>query len=286
VVLAVAYLASLLFALERLFLWNSSAPGGDAVQLVVDGTAVAAMVAWRLLGSSSPLAGRPLWELARRYAGELAVAGLVISLPRWLPAWGTATALGWVAVLLWRPWWGRRWPRAREHGLIACWAGLLALAAVPAGQTLGLTLAVGSLVVACGRFPSPPAVPERNGAVEVGPPGLGWLTALGACVERHPHRWLAGPLTLAVSLVMARNATAGWLTLTWSIEALVLFGLSVRFRDRPLRIGALAMLGLCLIRLVSVDMRQADLVVRGLVFSGVGLVLVVMNVITTGMEKP
>jgi hypothetical protein len=46
------------------------------------------------------------------------------------------------------------------------------------------------------------------------------------------------------------------------------------------------MLGLCLIRLVSVDMRQADLVVRGLVFSGVGLVLVVMNVITTGMEKP
>jgi hypothetical protein len=286
VVLAMAYLAFLLFVMARLS--QDGGAGRHALQLAVDGTAVAVLVAWGQLGGRVPLAGRPLWELPRRYAADLAVVALVISLHRWLPDWAAATGLSGLAMLLWRPQLAGRWPRARGQGLIAFWAGLLALAGMPPAANLPLALAVGSMVVACCRFPSSSAAtPEAAAELEVAgasPPGVRWLQDLAPRVGRHPHRWLAAPLSLVVTLLMARHSTAIWLTLTWSIEALVLFSLSVGFRDRPLRIGSLALMGLCLLRLVSVDMRQADLVVRGLVFTGVGLVLVVMNGLTSRTE--
>ncbi len=283
VVLAMAYGALALFVLERLF--AGGAAGDGRLQLGVDGTAVAALAAWRLLGGRVPLAGRPLWESPRRYAGELALVAAVVSLLRWLPDWGAAMGLSGLAVLLWQPQLAGSWPRARGHGLIAFWAGLLALVGISTAANLPMALAVGSLVVACTRFPFTAAAhPEPEGG-EAPPTGTRWLRDLASRVGRHPHRWMAAPLSLGVTLLMARHSTAIWLTLTWSIEALILFGLGVGFRDRPLRIGALALMGLCLLRLVSVDMRQADLVVRGLVFTGVGLVLVVMNGLTSRAGK-
>jgi hypothetical protein len=283
VVLAMAYPAFVIFALERLF--PGVAAGRPLLQLGVDATAVAVLAGWRLLGGNVPLAGLSLWEWPRRYAGDLALTALVISLLRWLPEWGAAISLAGVAVLLWRPELAGRWPRADGHGVIAFWAGLLALLAMPGTQNLPLALAVGSMVVACTRFPCPAAAEIAPALGQAAAPGLDWLADLANRVGRHPHRWLAVPLSLVVAVLMARQSTAIWLTLTWAIEALILFGLGVWRRDRPLRLGALGLMGLCLLRLVSVDMRQADLVVRGLVFSGVGLVLMAMNGLTARVGK-
>ena len=67
------------------------------------------------------------------------------------------------------------------------------------------------------------------------------------------------------------------LTLLWATQAFVLFGLSALLRDNQFRYLALVGLGGCLLRLVAVDMRQADLGLRGLVFIGVGLLMLAMN---------
>lgn len=81
------------------------------------------------------------------------------------------------------------------------------------------------------------------------------------------------------------QTSLNWLTLLWSVEALILYGLSLLFRDRPLRLTALVMLGLCLVRLVGWDMRRADMTLRGIVFTGVGVVLVTMNIVSTRFER-
>ena len=78
---------------------------------------------------------------------------------------------------------------------------------------------------------------------------------------------------------------SNWLTLIWAMEALVLYSFSLVFNDKPMGRGALVMLGLCLVRLVGWDMQQADLALRGIVFTGVGLVLITMNVVSTRFER-
>ncbi|HJN35229.1 MAG: DUF2339 domain-containing protein [Prochlorococcus sp.] len=127
---------------------------------------------------------------------------------------------------------------------------------------------------------------EASAQVIKGPPGLTWMRPLLSLVSRQPQRWLAAPLSVVVSCVIASSVTAGWWTLVWAIEALVLFSISIFFSDRALRIVALILLGICLIQLVGVDMRELDLALRGVVFTGVGLVMVALNVISSRLQGP
>jgi hypothetical protein len=48
---------------------------------------------------------------------------------------------------------------------------------------------------------------------------------------------------------------------------------------------ALVGLGACLLRLLAVDMAQADLGLRGLVFIGVGLLLLALNAIVNRLRS-
>jgi uncharacterized membrane protein len=59
----------------------------------------------------------------------------------------------------------------------------------------------------------------------------------------------------------------------------VVFGLSAWLRENQFRYVALAGLGACLVRLVLIDMAEANLAVRGLVFIGVGSLMLGMNAI-------
>ena len=95
------------------------------------------------------------------------------------------------------------------------------------------------------------------------------------------HRWLLYPLFVAVALHLAQRYDDALLTLLWALEAFAIFVLSVALRDNQFRLASLLALGACLVRLVSIDMAQADPVVRGLVFIGVGLLMVAMNAIST-----
>ena len=68
-------------------------------------------------------------------------------------------------------------------------------------------------------------------------------------------------------------------TLLWALQAFVIYLMSAVLRDQQFRWLALLGLGACLVRLVAIDMAQADLGLRGVVFIGVGLLMLAMNAI-------
>ena len=118
------------------------------------------------------------------------------------------------------------------------------------------------------------------------PRSFQWINRLETLARRYPQRLIAAPLSIALALMVVQMPTGStWITLIWSLEALVLYALSLRFDDKPMRRGALVMLGLCLVRLVGWDMQRADMALRGIVFTGVGIVMITMNVVSTRFER-
>ncbi|MEB3270959.1 MAG: hypothetical protein VKJ44_04860 [Synechococcus sp.] len=192
-----------------------------------------------------------------------------------------------LALLLLSPWLRRRFAaRCQIYALLTYW---LAIAATPAIlgsagmpsprwfeqpallSTLAILLQVLFLVLSR-RWLCSEALADPGGW-----PLLGWI---GARLSGRSQRWLGYPLFLAVALHLAGRYDQGLLTLLWTLEATVIFGLGVLQRDQQVRIVALLALGLCLYRLLAVDMAAADPVLRGLVFVGVGLLMLAMNVIS------
>ena len=113
------------------------------------------------------------------------------------------------------------------------------------------------------------------------PGGVPLLAWIGNRVADQPRRWLYYPEFAAVALYLALHYDRTLLTLLWALEAFVIYGLSAVLRDGQFRSLALAAMGACLVRLVSIDLAQADLGLRGLVFIGVGVLMLGMNTIYT-----
>ena len=67
------------------------------------------------------------------------------------------------------------------------------------------------------------------------------------------------------------------LTLLWAGEAFVVFALAALLRENHFRKLALVALAACLARLVLYDLEQSDTLMRGLVFLGVGVLMLGMN---------
>jgi uncharacterized membrane protein len=128
-----------------------------------------------------------------------------------------------------------------------------------------------AFVVACRRWLDLERLGQPGGW-----PVLGWI---GRQVAGATNRWLCYPLFLAVAFVLASGYDRSLLTLLWTGEACVIYVLGVGLRERQFRRLALIALGACLLRLLAIDMAQADLGLRGLVFIGVGLLLLGLNAI-------
>ena len=82
-----------------------------------------------------------------------------------------------------------------------------------------------------------------------------------------------------MAFVLASGYDRSLLTLLWTGEAFAIYLLGVGLRESQFRHLALIGLGICLLRLLAIDMAQADLGLRGLVFIGVGLLLLALNAI-------
>jgi uncharacterized membrane protein len=87
------------------------------------------------------------------------------------------------------------------------------------------------------------------------------------------------PLFAGIALYLAHRFNHSVLTLLWGLEAFGVFALSAVLRETPFRRVALAGLAACLIRLVLIDMAQANLGLRGVVFIGFGMLMLGMNAI-------
>ena len=111
-----------------------------------------------------------------------------------------------------------------------------------------------------------------------GLPLLGWL---GNRIANRRNAWLYYPLFAAVAVFFGICYDRSLLTLLCSGLAFAIHLLGALLRERSFRPVALVGLGICLLRLLAVDMAQADLGLRGLVFIGVGLLMVAMNALAS-----
>lgn len=106
-----------------------------------------------------------------------------------------------------------------------------------------------------------------------------WLSSLAAQIGARRNLFIYYPLFAGIGAYLYWRFDHSLLTLLWSAEAFVVFVLSAWLRENQFRYVALAGLGGCLVRLVAIDMAQTNLGLRGLVFIGVGLLMLGMNAI-------
>lgn len=166
--------------------------------------------------------------------------------------------------------------RLQVWSVIAMWLGIAVLM-IPNGAMpwLAISLAIAYVVLSHRWLRLEAAEWPRA------PWGLGLLDQLAAAVDRATEPMLYYPLFLAVAVVLVNHFDHSLLTLLWATEAFGIYVPSVILRDGQFRAVALIGLGTCLWRLVAVDMVQADLTTRGVVFVGVGLLMLAMNAIAS-----
>ncbi len=176
-------------------------------------------------------------------------------------------------------------PRLQVYGLVAYWLSVATLV-----HTLGGGLSPFPPVTGTAQAAGVVAIALQTAFVvashrwldleRLAHPG-GWpaLVWIGARVAQRRNLWLYYPLFVAVALVLAGGYDRALLTLLWTGEAFAIYLLGVVLREPQFRLVALVGLGGCLLRLLAIDMAQADLGLRGLVFIGVGLLLLALNAI-------
>lgn len=264
--------------------------GGLAVRarLLIALLGLTVLLGWWLVPPSHILRRALLWRLLHPWFVECLLLGTLVTVAMEVEA--PLRPLAWsllALALLSRP--ARRWlaPRLGLYAVFTYWLAILATlgqlgAAAPPGTAALAPHAVITLLeilvqvlfaLLCRRWLPSDAL--------IDPGGCGLLAWIGAPLARHTHRWLLYPLFVTVALHLAHRYDAALLTLLWALEAFAIFTLGVVLRDSQFRLASLLALGACLLRLVSIDMAQADPVLRGLVFVGVGLLMVGMNAIST-----
>jgi hypothetical protein len=111
------------------------------------------------------------------------------------------------------------------------------------------------------------------------PAPLQALGRIGGLVAERRNLYVYYPLFAGVALFLYWRFDHSLLTLLWATEAFVVFVMSAWLRENQFRYVALGGLAACLARLILIDMAEANLALRGLVFIGVGSLMLGMNAI-------
>lgn len=261
-------------------------------RLLIQLFALAVLLGWWFFHPRPALRKASLWSAVHPCILEvalLAIGVLILSEvdALWRPVAWSLLALGLLAPAMGR-WFG---PRLQIYAVLTYWlASASTVAMLSTGETASpqwqqqpQTIALlaiglqGLMLVATTRWLRPAALRA--------PGGRPLLARIGIPVARQPHRWLGYPLFLAVALYLASRYDRAVLTLLWALLAFAIYILSAVLRDNQFRAVALLATGACLLRLVAVDMAQADLSLRGVVFIGVGLLMLAMNALYTRFHE-
>jgi hypothetical protein len=261
-------------------------------RLLIQLFALAVLLGWWFFHPRPALRKANLWSAVHPCVLELALLAIGVLIlsevdALWRPVAWSLLALGLLTPAMGR-WFG---PRLQVYAVLTYWlASATTVAMLSTGETASpqwqqqpQTIALlaiglqGLLLVATSRWLRPAALRA--------PGGLPLLARIGIPVARQPHRWLGYPLFLAVALYLASRYDRAVLTLLWALLAFAIYILSAVLRDNQFRTVALLATGACLLRLVAVDMAQADLTLRGVVFIGVGLLMLAMNALYTRFRE-
>ena len=273
------------FCLSRL----ASQPFDDARVIAVDSAFIAFLVLIRAAGCRIAIKDDRIWKAFVSCSGDIAVLATIVMTATRLSHLATMVVLSGLALVAWRGPERLHWPRRIGQGALLFLVALGALTFIPTETQTAMGLIwCGVPVLSAVSFYKTPRLEQRNAVIESEPTPLifRWINQIEILARRYPQRVIAAPLSIALALMVIQMPTGStWLTLIWSLEALVLYTLSLIFDDKAMRRGALVMLGLCLVRLVGWDMQRADMALRGIVFTGVGVVMITMNVVSTRFER-
>lgn len=91
--------------------------------------------------------------------------------------------------------------------------------------------------------------------------------------------WVYYPFFICVAIFIYFTFDSNVITLFLVLESLIIFILSMFLREENFKIISMCGLGGCLIRLIFFDLKNSNSITRALVFIGVGIVMVVMNIV-------
>ena len=279
-----AYLACFAGAYTLVVLQTQAYWGPIPVRTVIEGYALAIVGFWWLFRPTDDLASHGSWRAVHPLFLELALAFVaVVTVVEVAPPW---RPLFWIGIALLAA--TRRVidgldSRFGFYALLFYWISILDLVIVTSGfstpsprwyQHPGFT---GGLAIALQvLFLATTSRRLRLGEVAF-PRHLANLAGWSKAIARRQHLWLYYPFFVGIALFLYWRFEAALLTLLWSAEAFVVSTLSLVLRESHFRYMALAGLAACVIRLLVVDMAQANLGLRGVVFIGVGMLMLGMN---------
>ncbi len=260
--------------------------GPFPVRMLVEAFGLASLAWWWSQRPSAPLAEEPSWKSVHPIFLELALAFLATAVVMEAPAQTRPIFWGLFALLCLSDRLHRLLsPRLRLHALFFFWLAAADLAIVTSGFMTPLPR----------WFEHPAATGAAAMALMMGwvirshrrlgldtiefPPGMGALRSLSQRIQARASLWVYYPFAASMAIFLYWRFDKAMLTLLWAVEAFALFVLSAVLRENHFRYLGLAGMGACVVRLIAYDMSQADTLVRGLVFFGVGALMLSMNTI-------
>ncbi len=111
------------------------------------------------------------------------------------------------------------------------------------------------------------------------PDGLRWIGSLTAAIRPAKNIWIYYPLFASMAVFAYWRFGAATLTFVFVVQSFIIFILSLKLSVPHFRSLSMALLGVCLVRLVFFDMVRSGTLTRGLVFLGVGGIMMTMNVL-------
>ena len=255
-------------------------------RLLIELLGLAVVVYWWCFRPRAAVEAAALWQRCHPWLLEAALLGAIVTILSEVSTLWRPVAWALLALALVTPWLRRRFSaRLGLYSVLLFWLSIATLVAMLSRmespsrlwweqphQVGLLTMALQvAYVAASHRLLSPE---------ELARPG-GWplLARIGGPLARQRPRWLLFPLFAGVAFYLSQRYDHSLLTLLWAAEAFVIYVLSAVLRDNQFRSVALLGLAACLLRLVAIDMAESDLGQRGLVFLGVGVLMLAMNAI-------
>jgi len=284
--LGYGYLAAFVAAYVLVILQTPAYVGPVSARLLIELFALGVLAYWWLFRPRETLAAGRSWLLVHPLFVELILVGIAVTVVVEVAAQWWAVAWALVALLLLSPPAERLLdPRARLYSLLFYWVSVVDMAVVMStlevpsphwyDQPQFTSLVAIALQVAYVAWAHRRLVLD---GVQT-PAPLRALGRLGGIIAARRNLYVYYPLFAGVALFLYWRFDRSVLTLLWAAEAFVVFGLSAWMRENQFRYVALAGLAACLVRLVLIDMAEANLALRGVVFIGVGSLMLGMNAI-------
>ncbi|MDH5805681.1 MAG: hypothetical protein OEZ54_10935, partial [Gemmatimonadota bacterium] len=251
---------------------------------IIEAFALAVAVYWWTYRPKTDLAEDKTWRLINPLFLELGLVFLAIVVTvetptHWRPAaW---VALAWVAAASRAP--TKLDTRFTFYSILFYWLSAADLVIVtssyvfPTGSWINKPGFTGGIAIALQIFYLALGTKHLDLSRVSFPRALSAFERLTQAMAARRHLWIYYPFFVSTALFLYWRFDATLLTLLWSVEAFIVFALSIVLKESHFRYMAIGALVACLVRLVVFDLSQANLGLRGLVFVGVGLMMLAMN---------